>query len=336
MAKKAAGISLIAVYKTFGTVEACVNYLEAARWPEGVRCLTCGSDKVTKFVSNETTREKTDDHGNVTETSRVPSRHLYQCNEETCRFQFSSTSGTIFDKSHLPLPVWFQAVALIVNGKKCISAKQMERDLGVSYRTAWFLNHRIREAMQSEEGLFGGTVEVDATFHGGTFDKRRKRAAYDKQAVAGVIQRKSESGHSKVKAFPVEREIAKVMTGFIRENVAIDAHVMTDEHGAYVALNKHGWQHEIVAHSKDEWVRGNVHTQGIESFWSLFKRGVIGSFHQVSVKHLHRYLNEFSFRFNNREAEDLFAMIVLRLAIGSALRYRSLIGKSSVDPTDAV
>ena len=164
--------------------------------------------------------------------------------------------------------------------------------------------------MQSEDGLFGGTVEVDATFHGGRYDKRRKRTAYDKQAVAGVIQRKNESGHSKVKAFPVRREIAKVMTGFIRDNVAIDAEIMTDEHGAYVALNKHGWQHQIVSHSKDEWVRGSVHTQGIESFWSLFKRGVVGSFHQVSVKHLHRYLNEFSFRFNNREAEDLFAMII--------------------------
>ena len=191
MAKKAASKSLIEVYKTFGTVAACVDFLEAARWPDGVRCVVCGSDKVTRFLTNETVRETTDDHGNIVDTSRVPARHLYQCNEETCHFQFSATSGTIFDKSHLPLPVWFQAVALIVNGKKGISAKQMERDLGVSYRTAWFLNHRIREAMQSEDGLFGGTVEVDATFHGGVFDKRRKRAAYDKQAVAGVIQRKS-------------------------------------------------------------------------------------------------------------------------------------------------
>jgi hypothetical protein len=336
MARKTASKSLIVVYRAFGTVEACLDYLEAARWPEGVRCLVCGSDKVTRFTTNETVRETTDDHGNVIGESRVPSRRLYQCNEETCHFQFSATSGTIFDKSHLPLPIWFQAVALIVNGKKGISARQMERDLGVTYRTAWFLNHRIREAMQSEEGLFGGTVEVDATYHGGAYDKRRKRAAYDKQAVAGIIQRRNESGHSKVKAFPVEREIATVMTGAIRDNVAIDAQVMTDEHGAYVALNKHGWRHEIVAHSKDEWVRGNVHTQGIESFWSLFKRGVIGSFHQVSVKHLHRYLDEFSFRFNNREAEDIFAMIVLRLVIGSALRYKVLTAKSPADPSDAV
>jgi hypothetical protein len=104
---------------------------------------------------------------------------------------------------------------------------------------------------------------------------------------------------------------------------------MTDEHGAYMKLTKRGWQHEIVAHSKDEWVRGNVHPQGIESFWSLFKRGVIGSFQQVSVKHLHRYLNKFTFRFNNREAENIFAMIVMNLATGNVLRYDTLTARVS-------
>jgi len=326
---KTASKSLIEVYKTFGTTEACINYLEAARWKEGVRCVVCGSKEVSRFVTNETVRETSDDHGNVVKESRVPSRILYQCKEETCRFQFSATSGTIFDKSHLPLPVWFQAIALIINAKKGLSAKQMQRDLGVSYRTAWYLNHRLRDAMKTEEGLFGGTVEVDATYHGGRYDERRKRSAYDKQPVAGVLMRNSATGHSKVKAFPVPKEIVEVMGEVIGANVAKDAALMTDDHGAYRSLRKAGWQHEIVAHSKDEWVRGNIHTQGIESFWSLFKRGVVGSFHQVSVKHLHRYLNEFSFRFNNREAEDMFGMIVLRLALGQALRYKTLTAKSS-------
>jgi transposase-like protein len=318
-------LTLIDVEKSFGTEEKCSAYIAAARWPEGVRCLKCGSDKVSAFKTNETTRERTNRKGEIREV-RVPARHLYQCNNEVCRFQFSATAKTIFDKTHLPLATWFKAIALLANAKKSISAMQMQRDLGVDYKTAWHLDHRIREAMQSEQGLFGGTVEVDATFVGGVYDPRRKRAAYDKQAVAGVIQRKGEAGHSKVKAVPVEREIAAVMTGVIREHVATDAHVMTDEHGAYMSLSRKGYKHQIVAHSKDEWVRGNVHVQGIESFWSLFKRGVIGSFHQVSVKHLHRYLNEFSFRFNNREAEDIFAMIVLRLVIGSALRYAALTG----------
>jgi hypothetical protein len=325
------GLSLIDIEQAFGTEDKCIDYLEAFRWPEGVRCLKCQSDKVSRFTTNETTRERKNRKGEVREV-KVPSRILYQCNAEGCRFQFSATAGTIFADTHLPLTTWFKAIGLMMNAKKGISAKQMERDLGCHYRTAWHLNHRIREAMQSVGGLFGGVTEVDCTFHGGVYDKRRKRAAYDKQAVAGVIQRKTEDEHSKVRAFPVEKEIVSVMSGVIRENVATDAEIMTDEHGAYQGLSKRGWKHQIVAHSKEEWVRGNVHTQGIESFWSLFKRGVVGSFHQVSVKHLHRYLNEFSFRFNNRESHEIFAMVVMNLLIGSALRYKELTAPKDQPP----
>jgi len=325
--------SLIQTAKSFGTEEQCLAYLEAMRWPDGLCCLRCGSDKVARIVTNETTRERTNRKGETKEV-RVPARRLYQCNNEGCRYQYSATTGTIFDKSHLPLAKWFMAVALIANAKKSVSAKQMQRDLGVNYRTAWFLDHRIREAMQDETlGLFGGTVEVDATFVGGRYDPRRKRAAYDKQAVAGVMQRGTEGEPSQVKAFPVEREIKKVMTGVVQDHIAPGTDIMTDDHKAYISLGKSGWKHQIVSHSKDEWVRGQVHTQGIESFWSLFKRGLIGSFHSVSVKHLHRYLNEFSFRFNQRESEDLFALIIMNLAIGSALRYKALIGKTSEGET---
>lgn len=308
-------------------------FLEALRWPDGLRCLSCGSDKVSRFVTNETSRERKNRKGEIVEV-RVPARRLYQCNNEGCRYQYSATTGTIFDKSHLPLAKWFMAVAIIANAKKSVSAKQMQRDLECSYSTAWFLDHRIREAMQDGTlGLFGGTVEVDATFVGGRYDPRRKRAAYDKQAVAGVMQRSAEGEPSKVKAFPIEREIKQVMTGVVQDHIASDAEVMTDDHRAYISLGKSGWKHQIVSHSKEEWVRGQVHTQGIESFWSLFKRGLIGSFHSVSVKHLHRYLNEFSFRFNQRECEDLFALIVMNLAIGTALRYKALIGKTSEPET---
>jgi transposase-like protein len=322
---------LIDIQSAFGTEDQCLNYLEAMRWPEGVFCLKCGSDKVSKFVTNETTRERKNRKGEIREVT-VPARRLFQCNNEGCRFQFSATAGTIFADTHLPLATWFKAIGLLCNAKKGISAKQMERDLGVNYRTAWHLDHRIREAMQSPEGLFGGTVEVDATFVGGRYDKRRKRAPYDKQAVAGVLQRTADGQHSKVRAIPVQREIASEMGGVIREHVSTGSSLMTDEHKAYIALAKDGWKHEIVAHTKDEWVRGNVHTQGIENFWSLFKRGVIGSFHSVSVKHLHRYLNEFSFRFNNRESQDIFNMVVANLLIGSALRYKALTAKTSASP----
>jgi transposase-like protein len=327
--------SLIQTARNFGTEDQCLAYLEAMRWPEGVRCLKCDSDKVSKFLTNETTRERTNRKGEVIEVP-VPARRLYQCNNEGCRFQFSATSGTIFDKSHLPLAKWFLAVAIIANAKKSVSAKQMQRDLGVNYRTAWFLDHRIREAMQDGTlGVLGGTVEIDATYHGGRYDERRKRGKYDKQPVAGVLQRGTEGRPSKVKAFPVPSEIGPVKTGVVRDHVALDATIYTDEHASYRTFSKAGLNHHAVCHGMKEYVRGNVHTNGIENFWSLFKRGVIGSFHQVSVKHLHRYLNEFSFRFNAREAEDLFGMIVMNLVIGTALRYNALIGKSSPDAPQA-
>jgi transposase-like protein len=320
-------MSLIKVYATFGTDEACIAYLKAARWPDGVKCLRCGSDKVAEFRSNETEREITDDQGNVTDTQRVPSRHLFQCNNEGCRFQFSATAGTIFDKSHLPLSVWFQAIALMVNARKGLSAKQMERDLGVNYRTAWFLNHRIREAMQSEAGLFGGEVEIDETYIGGKYDPRRKRARREKPAVMGLIQRGTPS---QVQAFIIPPINKALVNSVVEERVSFNTEIYTDEHGAYRHL-KHNrkYGHTIVIHSKGEYVRGRAHTNSVENFWSLFKRQIIGQHHFVSVKHLQRYLNECSFKFNNRENADLFALVVLNLVMGTALRYRTLIGKTT-------
>ena len=231
------GLSPIDIERAFGTEEKCINYLEAMRWPAGLDCLKCGSTKVSKIVTNETKRERKNKKGEIVEV-RVPARTLYQCNNAGCRHQFSATAQTIFDKSHLPLTTWFKAIGLLCNAKKSISAKQMQRDLGVNYRTAWHLDHRIREAMESPEGLFGGTVEADATFHGGRYDPRRKRAPCDKQAVAGVLQRGTEEGHSLVRAIPVKGEIADVMTGVIRENVSANAHMMTDEHKGYLAITR--------------------------------------------------------------------------------------------------
>ncbi len=320
------GMSLIAVQKAFGTEEQCISYLKAARWADGpVKCLQCGKDDVSEFITNETTRERFSKRLKKTVEVRVPARHLFQCKD--CGYQFSATTGTIFDKSHVPLSKWFQATALIVNAKKSLSAMQMERDLGVSYRTAWFLNHRIREAMQADGGIFGGEVELDATFHGGRYDPRRHRARRDKQAIMGVVQRGIENRPSQVKAFLVPGETKPVVRKTVDEHVSFDAKVYSDEHGAYRHLRKAGMRHEIVIHSMGEYVRGRAHTNTVENFWSLFKRGVIGSFHFVSVKHLQRYLNEFQFRFNNRETEDLFGLIITNLALGTALRYKALTAK---------
>src|SRR5580698_4002634 len=231
------GLSLIDIQEAFGTEDQCLDYLEMMRWPEGVFCVKCGSDKVSKFKTNETTRERKNKKGEIREVT-VPARRLFQCNNEACRFQFSSTAGTIFADTYLPLATWFKVIWLICNAKKGLSAKQMERDLGVNYRTAWHLDHRIREAMQSPEGLFSGTVEVDATFVGGRYDERRQRAKYGKQPVAGVMQRTTADVHSKVKAFPVKKEIVDVMTGVIRDHVSTEADLMTDDHGAYRMLAK--------------------------------------------------------------------------------------------------
>src|SRR5262249_41125712 len=138
------GLSLIDIEQAFGTEEKCIAYLTGFRWPEGVRCLKCGSDKVSAFKTNETVRERFSKKQGKMVEKRVPARHLFQCNNEGCRHQFSPTAGTIFADTHLPLTIWFKAIGLMLNAKKGLSALQMQRDLGCHYRTAWHLNHRIR------------------------------------------------------------------------------------------------------------------------------------------------------------------------------------------------
>ena len=317
------GPNLIETTRAFSSEENCHTYLEAARWPNGVHCLKCDHDKVSKFTLKG--KVKTYADGTMKAT---PDRFLYQCLK--CKYQFAATTGTIFSDTHLPLSKWMLAVAIMCNAKKGVSAKQMERDMGVSYKTAWYLNHRIREAMNDGiDGLFTGTVEADETYIGGECDKRRKRAKYDKEPVFGMIER--ETGRVVAKHIPAANRWA--VTQEIDAVVAPEAKVMTDESNLYSNLTKRGFEHKIVVHSNKEWVRGDVHTQGIDGFWSLLKRGIIGSFHQVSIKHLDRCIAEFQFRFNNRETQEIFAAVILGLAIKSALRYRFLTGpKISTDP----
>jgi ISXO2-like transposase domain/Transposase zinc-ribbon domain len=330
--------SLIDVKAKFGTTEQCVQYLEATRWPNGVRCLVCGCDKISKFVTNETTRERKNRKGIVT-TVRVPARHLYTCLEPTCGFQFSPTTGTILHDTHLPLEKWFMAVALMCNAKKGLSAKQMERDLGVNYRTAWYLCHRIRKAMEDGDPgrVFMGTVEADETYIGGKYDRRRQRGPYEKQPVVGFVQRPTEYAGKKlcsqVRAFPIQTASASVLSGAVTNNVAINADVfITDQNPGYTSIGKF-YRHETVNHISLEYVRKgdprSIHTNSIENFWSLFKRGLIGSYHKVSIKHLRRYLDEFTFRFNNRETQDLFGLVMLNLVIAAGIKYAELTAKPS-------
>src|SRR5579862_524766 len=180
-------VKLIDVAKKFATPEACNDFLEALRWPNGVECVHCQSKRVSKYVKQESTRQRLNTEG-VMQTKTVPARILYVCLD--CKKQFSVGEGTLFNDTHLSLDKWFMAAALMVNAKKGLSAKQIQRDLGCAYKTAWYLCHRIRKAMEgSEPETFTGTVEVDATFIGGKFDKRRARSKYGKQAVFGIVQR---------------------------------------------------------------------------------------------------------------------------------------------------
>ena len=288
-------MNLIDVTKQFATDEQCLNYLEQMRWPNGIRCPLCGHDSVSRIE-----REA--------ESKNVRNR-LYQCLEPSCKHQFSATAGTIFHDSHLPLPKWFMAVAMIADAKKGVSAKQLQRHLGIgSYKTAWHMAHRIRKAMEDSEGsLLKGTIEVDETYIGGKYDPRRKRAKYQKAAVIGMVER-----GGRVRTIRLNEVTKETLVGTIEDHTARTAHIMTDEHAGYKAV-KNIRRHDSVNHIKEEWVRGNVHTNTIENHWSLLKRGIIGSFHQVSVKHLDRYLSEFEYRQNNRKEPDLFIKTVARM-----------------------
>lgn len=317
------GSSLIDTAKAFASEEKCHLYLEAARWPNGVRCLKCDHGNVSKFTVKGVNREYAD--GTVKPT---PDRFMYQCLDPRCKYQFAATTGTIFSDTHLPLSKWMLAVAIMCNAKKGVSAKQMERDLGVSYKTAWYLCHRIRKAMTSEVGVFSGEVEIDATYVGGRYDKHRKREPWqDKPAVAGFVQQDTETDHSKVIAIHVAGETKDVMIPLVEQRTSRETKVFTDDRSTYHTLGNIR-THDLVVHSHNEYVRGNAHTNSVENFWSNFKRGVIGSFHQVSIKHLQRYLDEFQFRFNNRQEQEIFAMVLLNLVIQTGIKYKVLTGPS--------
>jgi hypothetical protein len=316
-------------YEKFGTDEQCLQYIEKMRWPDGiVRCPTCGDKNVEKYDRPLTNPKKrrSKDRDPEKENKR---QWFYICRNADCREQFSATSGTIFHNTHLPLIVWFQAVALMLNAKKGLSAKQMQRDLGIGgYKTAWYLNHRIREAMA--EGTIpqlGGIVEIDETYVGGKTVRRKDRGNRkweEKDAVVGMIQR---GGELRLRHIGKGSATGKKVAPLVREFVSRDVdRVITDESIIYpVALDGYcASKHETIRHKDKIYVRGDVHTNTIESAFSLFKRGVNGSFHFVSIKHLQRYLDEFAYRFNRRKDDGAFMKTVRRLAGFAPLTFDTL------------
>lgn len=286
----------------FGTEEKCRAYLEALRWPKGVRCPRCDSEKV----------------------SRIVARAQYDC--DSCRYQFSVRVGTVLHDSHLPLWKWFLAVFMICESKKGISANQIRRMLGVSYKTAWYLGHRIRAAMLDENPIpLSGIVEVDETFIGGKKHGVRGFSANYKAMALGAIQR-----GGKVRLKVEKRPNRKTLHGFIHGTVDDKAEaIMTDDWNPYDGIADHNTRHETVSHRQKEWVRADVHTNTVEGVWSLFKRSIVGSYHQLSTKHLPAYLDEMAFRFNNRNNPFLFRDTLLRLLASGTLPYERLTAESA-------
>jgi len=293
--------NLINLIERYGNEEDCRKTLEDLKWPGGVKCPRCESEKV----------------------SRIKNREQFYC--DACHYNFSVTAGTIFHDSHLPLWKWFLAIYLMTESKKGMSANQLKRSLGISYKTAWYLCHRIRKAM--EEATPGpkldGVVEVDETYVGGKYDKRRKRGPWEKQAVMGMIAR---HGKLEVKAIPTNGR--KVIIPIVEDRIDKNATVMTDEYAVYKSLDKE-YHHEAVNHHKEEWVRGDAHTNNIENAWSLFKRSVVGSFHQISAKHVEAYLDEFEWRFNGRNNPYLFEDTLIKLLNAPKMEFKDLITKSA-------
>lgn len=301
MAKAQVPTNLVDLMTRFHSEDKCRTLLEELRWPDEVRCPRCNGIKI----------------------SRIADRQQFDC--DTCRYQFSVTSGTIFHDTHLPLNKWFAAIYLTVESKKGISANQVKRTIGVSYKTAWYLCHRIRAAMTEHEApQLNGTVEVDETFIGGKLKGQGKgRGAYlkNKAIVIGVIQR-----GGKVRLQVIDRTDRKTLHRFIKEHTAQDTEVIvTDDWRAYRGIGDHDTKHEVVNHSAKEYVRGDIHTNGIENVWSLLKRSVTGTYHKLSVKHLDAYLDELEWRFNNRENPYLFRDTLIKLLQSKNLEYQDLI-----------
>lgn len=300
-------MNLPELIERFGSEDKCHEYLEELRWPDGVRCPRCQSDKI----------------------SRIKARRQFDC--DACRYQFSVRVGTLFHDSKLPLWKWFLAVYVMGESKKGISANQLKRMLGVSYKTAWYLCHRIRFAMHDEGApLLSGIVEADETYVGGK-PRVRHHGRYAKQIAAqerldnktvvlGAVER---GGEVRLRVAPDAS--SESVKGFLADVVADEAEaIYTDAHRSYRGIGDHNTVHAYVDHSRDEWVNGQVHTNTVESVWSLFDRSVIGSYHKLSRKHLPAYLDEAAFRWNNRTNPYLFRDTILALVEGDALTFAEL------------
>ena len=306
--------TLIEAVRYFADSDVCLNFMVNIRWPDGIiTCSACGRDDV-RFI---------------------PTRRIWECRSKHPKRQFSVKTGTIFEDSPIGLDKWFATMWMIANAKNGVSSYEVHRAIGVTQKTAWFMLHRIRLAMQDGDfGGMSGEVEVDETYIGGKARNMHKakleavirgRGPVGKTTVMGLLERHGPDGSSAVKAQVIEDTSRRTLSGAIHQNVAPGSSVYTDAHGGYTNIGM-AYVHEVINHA-ETYVRGTVHTNGIENFWSLLKRAIKGTYVSVEPFHLFRYLDEESFRYNTRKTtdSDRFGKASAGI-VGKRLTYRQLTG----------
>ena len=294
-------MTIIDVQNLFSSDEKARELLERLRWPNGPECPRCKTQELARL-----------------------SERLMYCKD--CDYQFTVTANTIFHDSHLPLLKWFVATYLMCESRKGMSANQIKRTLGISYKTAWYLCHRIRKAMASaDKPMLDGTVEIDETYVGGKYPGGfGGRGSGNKEVVIGIRQRGGD-----LRFFHAEDAKSGTLAQYIKDNVSQDVEVLvTDEFGAYPnAFKRAGHdsaKHKTIKHKDKVYVQGDIHTNTVESAFSLLKRGIIGTWHKISAKHLAAYLEEMSFRFNRRKRPDLWIDTLRHMITADPLTFENL------------